>query len=84
MLLKKILDALPLWPIVIVATIFALMPFGEPHLVSKFTMLRDGEALLPIDWFDIVVHAGPVIIAALKVRRELQVRAEAKDTPGAD
>ena len=83
-MLNKTLDALPFWPVVILAVIFALMPFGEPHLVAKFIMLRDGVTLLPIDWFDIVVHAGPILIAALKVRRELQKRGEAKTTPDAD
>ena len=87
-MLNKILDDLPLWPIVIIASIFALVPFGEPHLLSKFKMLRDGVPLIPVDWFDIVVHAGPLVLAAIKVRRELQVRAESaantNTTPDAD
>lgn len=84
MFVKKILDQLPLWPIVILAIIFALMPFGEPHLVSKMIMLRDGVPLIPIDWFDIVVHAGPVVIAAMKIRRVLQLRSVASDQPDAE
>lgn len=84
MLVKKIIDGLPFWPIIIIAVIFGLMPFGEPHLVSKFNMLRDGVALLPIDWFDIVVHAGPLVLAAIKIRREAQVRAQASIEPDAD
>lgn len=82
--IKKILDELPLWPIVIISIIFGFMPFGEPHLVSKFIMLRDGVVLIPIDWFDIFVHAGPLVLAAFKIRREVQVRAQASIEPDAD
>jgi len=81
---NKTLDQLPLWPVVILATIFVLMPFGEPHLVSKMKMLRDGVPLIPIDWFDIVVHAGPVVIAAMKVRRVVQLRSGSTDQPDAE
>ena len=75
--MNKILDELPLWPVLIIATIFALMPFSAPHLWGKMVMLRDGVPLAPIDWFDLLVHGGPVIIAALRVWRALQVRGQA-------
>lgn len=81
---KKILDELPLWPVIIIATIFALMPFGEPHLWSKMKMLAGGVPLAPIDWFDILVHGGPPVLAALKVWRHLQVRGEASNDAAND
>lgn len=82
--MNKILDELPFWPVMIIAAVFALMPFGEPHLWAKIKMLRDGLPLAPIDWFDVVVHGGPVVIAALRVWRELQVRGAAPDAASDD
>lgn len=81
--MNKILDELPFWPVIIIATVFALMPFGEPHLWAKMMMLRDGAALAPIDWFDLLVHGGPVIIAALRVWRRMQVSGEASGASNA-
>lgn len=82
--MNKILDELPFWPVIIIASVFALMPFGEPHLWAKMMMLRDGVPLAPIDWFDLLVHGGPVIIAALRVWRKLQVDGEASRAQGSN
>ena len=80
--INKILDELPLVPLVIIATVFALMPFTPPHLWAKIVMLRDGVPLAPIDWFDLFVHGGPIVLASLRVWRHLKVQSEAaSNTP---
>jgi hypothetical protein len=79
MSLNKILDDLPLWPLIIIGAVFMAMPFGAPHLLAKIQMLRDGVPLAAVDWFDVFVHGAPATIAALRVWRELQLRGQTKD-----
>lgn len=52
--------------LVAIALMLALVPIGESHLVQKSRMLAAGALRRPIDWFDLVMHAVPLLLIALK------------------
>lgn len=63
-------DRLPLLYLVIAALTLGLAPFvPEPHLWEKVRMLSAGELVRPIDIFDLVLHAAPWVLLALKLGR---------------
>ena len=52
-----------------------LAPFvPEPHLWEKLKMLAAGTLSRPIDIFDLVYHAAPWLLLALKLARMAQLR----------
>ncbi len=64
------LDNISLMPLLIVAVALGLAPFyPEPHLVEKLRMLAQGTLRRPIDIFDLLMHATPVVLLALKLIR---------------
>ncbi len=64
------LDRVPLWLFVVVALLLGLAPFvPEPHLWQKLKMLAAGSLTRPIDIFDLVYHAAPWGLLALKLAR---------------
>ena len=66
--LANLLDQLP-WNLVIIACLtLGLAPFvPEPHIWEKLKMLASGTLAKPIDIFDLLMHATPFLIAALKL-----------------
>lgn len=57
--------------LVMLALIMALLPFGEtPHLWQKLLLLKDGYLHQPMDWFDLLLHGGPLlgVVVLLLVR----------------
>lgn len=64
------IDQLP-WTLVILACLtLGLAPFfPEPHIVEKLRMLVDGTLRKPLDIFDLLFHALPWMIAAIKLVR---------------
>lgn len=73
----KLLDKLPYGPVVFLGVFFALMPIlPEPHLWEKAMMIKNGLDMAPIDWLDIVLHAGAGLLAAAKVVRERRLAAQ--------
>jgi hypothetical protein len=56
----------------------ALLPFGEtPHLWQKLLLLKDGYLHQPMDWFDLVLHGGPLlVVAVLLSQRALKARTQ--------
>ena len=66
--LTQILDQIS-WPIVIIACLtLGLAPFvPEPHIWEKLKMLASGTLIKPIDIFDLLMHAAPFLVAALKL-----------------
>ncbi|HEY8595955.1 MAG TPA: hypothetical protein VIL84_12000 [Devosiaceae bacterium] len=64
------LDSVSL-PIVIMAALtLGLAPFvPEPHIVEKLRMLAAGQLVRPVDMFDLVLHAAPWLLLALKLVR---------------
>ncbi len=69
------LDRLPFSLVLIAALTLGLAPFvPEPHLVEKLRMLSQGTLTRPIDIFDLVMHATPVVLLGLKLGRMVSVR----------
>lgn len=64
------LDKIPLVVLVLFAVVLGLAPFlPEPHLWEKLKMLFAGTLTRPIDIFDLLWHAAPVILLVLKLIR---------------
>ena len=62
------LDKIPYSLLVALSLAMGLAPFvPKPHLVEKLQMLFAGELTRPIDIFDLVFHAAPALLLALKV-----------------
>ena len=65
-----LLDRIPLGLAVLAALTLGLAPFfPEPHLWEKLKMLAAGTLVRPLDWFDLLLHATPVVLLALKLLR---------------
>jgi hypothetical protein len=64
------LDKIPLSLLVLFSLLLGLAPFlPEPHLWEKLKMLAAGTLSRPIDIFDLVLHAAPWVLLALKLGR---------------
>ena len=58
------------WLMVMVACLpLGLAPFAPPHIYEKLMMLKNGELKKAIDWFDLLFHGTPWMIAILKLVR---------------
>jgi hypothetical protein len=44
--------------------------FPKPHLIEKFTMLKNGELKRPLDIFDLLYHLVPFILLGVKVAKD--------------
>lgn len=70
----KLLDKIDWTTLAVVALLLGLAPFfPEPHLWEKIKMLAAGELQRPLDWFDMLMHAAPMMVLALKGVRHLQL-----------
>ena len=66
--MRQLLQSIPYSILVPVAILMALAPvFPKPHLVEKVQMLLSGDLKRPIDIFDLLLHAAPLALLALKV-----------------
>lgn len=64
------IDRQPLVLFVLLALTLGLAPFvPEPHLWEKLKMLAAGTLVKPIDIFDLLMHAIPWVLLALKLYR---------------
>jgi hypothetical protein len=62
-------------PLAIAATALAVSPpFSEPHLWQKLKLLVGGELEQSIDIFDFVLHASLIVLLALKLARQYELR----------
>jgi hypothetical protein len=69
------LDQIPLNILIVAAIFLGLAPFvPEPHLWEKLKMLAAGTLSRPIDIFDLIMHATPVVLLALKLIRMATLR----------
>ena len=67
----KWLDRIPLVWLIVVAAWLAVAPITpEPHLVEKLRMLGQGALSRPLDIFDLLLHAAPLIALALRLWRQ--------------
>ncbi|PLY04161.1 MAG: RND transporter [Desulfuromonas sp.] len=62
-----ILKQLP-YPVLIVASLtLGMAPFSpQPHLIEKLLLLKSWMLVKPLDIFDLVLHATPIILLLLK------------------
>lgn len=61
------LKSVPYSVLVPLAVFLGLAPFfPKPHLVEKLQMLAHGELRRPLDIFDLVLHASPLVLLAAK------------------
>jgi hypothetical protein len=73
--MMKWLDSIPLSLLVIAGVILGGAPFiPEPHIVEKIRMLTNGTLYKPIDIFDLIYHALPLLLLVLKLARIAQTR----------
>lgn len=71
----KWLDRIPLALLIAAAVLLGLAPFTpEPHLVEKLRMLADGTLTRPIDVFDLLWHAAPLVLLGLRLARIARAR----------
>jgi len=65
------LDRVPLVWLVVIAGWLAVAPiFPEPHLWEKLKMLVGGTLTRPIDIFDLLMHATPVLLLVWRLARQ--------------
>jgi hypothetical protein len=70
-----LIDRIPLWVLILAALTLGLAPFvPEPHIWEKLRLLAAGELVRPIDIFDLLLHAAPWLLLALKLGRLAWVR----------
>lgn len=63
----RFLDKLPYTLLIPAALLLGLSPFvPQPHLLEKLKMLMAGTLTRPIDQFDLVWHALPILLLMLK------------------
>ena len=65
------LERIPYALLIVVAILMALLPFGSSHLLEKSRMLLAGTLRRPIDWFDLLMHAAPLLLLAAKAVAQL-------------
>ena len=56
------------------ALVLGLAPYPlapEPHLAEKSRMIMAGTLTRPIDMFDVVWHAWPLVLLGIKAGRDL-------------
>lgn len=69
----KLLDRIPLGPLLIGALMLGLAPFVPvPHLWEKLNMLLQGSLVQPLDIFDLFLHGILPVLVLLKVIRLLR------------
>ncbi len=65
------LDRIPLLLLAVLAIYMAVAPIQpEPHLVEKIRMLSQGTLSRPIDIFDLLMHATPLVLLVLRLWRK--------------
>jgi hypothetical protein len=53
-----------------VALLLGLAPFRpEPHVWEKLKMLAGGTLVRPLDIFDLLMHATPILVLFIKLGR---------------
>lgn len=66
------LDNVPYLLLIILSLTLGLAPFTPmPHLVEKMLMLLSGDLAKPIDVFDLMMHASPLLLLILKMGRAI-------------
>ena len=65
------LDKIAFTPLLMVAVLLGLAPFSpEPHLLEKLRLLGQWQLSRPIDIFDLMLHATPLLLLVIKLGRQ--------------
>ncbi len=66
----KLLDKIPLGPLILAAIFMSLAPFmPQPHLWEKLNMLFASTLSRPVDIFDLFWHSFLIILVVIKLVR---------------
>lgn len=69
------IDRISLPVLALVAGWLAIAPvFPEPHLIEKLRMLAQGALREPLDIFDLLLHAVPLLLLVVRLWRLLAAR----------
>lgn len=69
------LNNIPYSMLIVAALFLGLAPFvPQPHLFEKIAMLVSGTLTRPIDIFDLLMHASPVVLLLVKWLVQKQVK----------
>jgi uncharacterized membrane protein len=69
------IDRISLPVLALVAGWLAIAPvFPEPHLIEKLRMLAQGTLRQPMDIFDLLLHAVPLVLLLVRLWRMLAAR----------
>jgi len=80
---NKILDKMAYGPTVFLGTVFFLMPFApEPHIIEKIMIIYNGEGMVAMSWFDIVLHGSAGLIALTKHLRHRELLGQGETAEG--
>jgi hypothetical protein len=64
----SLIQSVPVWVLIILCLTLGLAPFvPEPHIWEKLKMLAAGSLTRPIDIFDLLLHALPFALLALRL-----------------
>jgi hypothetical protein len=67
------LDSMSWTIVLLLCATLGLAPFvPEPHIWEKLKMLGAGQLVRPLDWFDLLFHGLPWLLAGLKGLRVLR------------
>ena len=73
--MTSLLDKLSYAFLIPASLLLGLSPFvPKPHLVEKLQMLVNGRLTRPLDQFDLVWHALPILLLILKCLADLYKR----------
>jgi hypothetical protein len=71
----NLLNKIPYPLLIILSLTLGLAPFTPmPHLVEKITMLLVGNLVRPVDIFDLLMHASPIVLLIVKIGYSLSDR----------
>jgi len=69
--MRRLLESIPYPALLVIAISLGITPITpQPHLVEKLRMLFQGTLVKPIDIFDLLCHAAPLLLLALKLTLE--------------
>lgn len=54
---------------------------GEPHIIRKVKwLLGGGEGMMPMDWFDLLLHGSPWLFLMFKIVRSFMLKIKEERT----
>lgn len=71
--MRGLLRRIPFSVLLLVAIFLGIAPVTpQPHLIEKLALLLQGRLVRPIDIFDLLFHASPLLLLGLKLLLERQ------------